>query len=187
MYQIKTWDKDLDLNDFYKEAETRGFLNNSNQKTLVDSLAKENKWAVWILYYNEIAVGSFAAHSLPELGDNAYRICVRTCVLSRLLPRDHMHHMRTLKGITQHQNITAQFYIPKCIEWAGKGKNLYISTNTSNVGTQRLVHEICCPALVKIGALVKHSEIEYRGHLQTFWKLNAGIFLEQLSNERQWK
>ena len=29
MYKIIPWNKDLDLTDFYKEAEKRGFVNNA--------------------------------------------------------------------------------------------------------------------------------------------------------------
>ena len=74
-YKLVKWTAELDLTDFYLEAERRGFVNNSSQKMLVDSLSREKEWCVWILYYNDQAVGTVGAHSLPELGPNAYRIC----------------------------------------------------------------------------------------------------------------
>jgi hypothetical protein len=95
--------------------------------------------------------------------------------------------LRTLNyTCQQHQNITAQFFIPKCIEWAGRDKNLYITSHPSDVGTQRLVHNIYCPALEKIGTLTKEAEIDYRGHTQTFWKLNVDVFYQQLDRLPRW-
>ena len=183
MYSLVKWSPDLDLTEFYAEADRRGFVNNASRQMLIDSLTKEREWCVWILYYNNMAVGSVGAHSLPELGPNAYRICTRTCVFTDLLP---YHQLRALTyTIKQHQNITAQFFIPACIEWA-KDADLYISSHPSDVGTQRLVHKIYCPALVETGALERTCELEYRGHLQTFWKLNVDVFNQQLNQLPRW-
>lgn len=185
MYKIIPWSQDLDLSAFYAEAEHRGFINNSSQRMLVDSLSKEKEWAVWILYYNNVAVGSVGTHSIPELGDSAYRICARTCVFTNLTPHNRL---RSLKFTCQeHHNITAQFFIPICINWAGEKSDLYISSHPSNVGTQRLVHDIYCPALAETGALTRYCELEYRGHTQTFWKLNVNVFLEQLEAAGRWQ
>lgn len=185
MYSLIKWTPELDLTEFYAEAERRGFVNNASQKMLVDSLAKENEWCVWVLYYNNKAVGTVGAHSLPELGNNAYRICTRTCVFTDMTPHSQL---RALKyTCQQHQNATAQFYIPACIEWAGPNSDLYISSHPSEVGTQRLVHNIYCPALVETGALEKSRELEYRGHVQTFWKLNVSTFNKQLNNLPRWQ
>ena len=60
----------------------------------------------------------------------------------------------------------------ECIEWAGNS-NLYITSHKGDIGTQRLVHEIYCPALAKTGVLSLEQEITYRGHVQSFWKLNV--------------
>jgi hypothetical protein len=185
MYSLVNWSPELDLTEFYRKAESRGFVNNSSQKMLVDCFSKEPEWQVWVLYYNRLASGTVAAHSLPELGTSAYRICARTCVLTDQLP------LRQLRSLTytcqQHQNVTGQFFIPKCIEWAGKDKDLYITSHPSDVGTQRLVHNIYCPALVETGALERTCELEYRGHVQTFWKLNIATFLEQLNSLPRWE
>ena len=184
MYSLAKWTADLDLTDFYAEAKLRGFVNNASQQMLIDSLTKEREWCVWIFYYNNKAVGSVGAHSLPELGSNSYRICTRTCVFTDLLP---YHQLRALTHtIKRHQNITAQFFIPQCIEWAGHDKDLYITSHPSSVGTQKLVHNIYCPALVETGALDRTCEFEYRGHLQTFWKLNVDVFYEQLNQLPRW-
>lgn len=184
MYSLVKWTPALDLTQFYAEAERRGFVNNASQKMLVDSLAKEDKWCIWILYYNAIAVGSVGAHSLPELGPNAYRICTRTCVFTDLTPHNQLRGLKYT--CQQHQNVTAQIFIPACIEWCGYNSDMYISSHPSEVGTQRLVHSIYCPALEETGALTKTCELNYRGHVQTFWRLNVPVFIEQLNQLPKW-
>lgn len=177
MYKIIPWTPELDLTEFYAEAGRRGFVNNASQKSMIDCFRNEREWCVWILYYNNKAVGSVGAHSIDE----GYRICARTCVLSDLLPATTL---RTRNQIATHQHYTAQFFMPACIEWA-KG-DMYITTHASDVGTQRLVHTIWGPTLEKTGVLTRAFEKEYRGHVQTFWKLNSSVFLEQLNKVERW-
>ena len=177
MYKIIPWTPDLDLTEFYAEADRRGFVNNASQKAMIDCFRNEREWCVWILYYNNKAVGSVGAHSIDE----GYRICARTCILSDLLPATTL---RTRNQIATHQHYTAQFFMPACIEWA-KG-DMYITTHPSDVGTQRLVHTIWGPTLEKTGVLTRAFEKEYGGHVQTFWKLNSFVFLEQLNKVERW-
>jgi hypothetical protein len=178
MLELKTWSEDLDLTEFYKNAEHRGFVNNSNQTNMIDCFRNEREWQVWILYYNKVAVGSVAAHSIDE----GYRICARTCAFTDLMPFDSL---RTRNQIVTHQHVTAQIFMPACIEWA-KGP-MYITSHPSEVGSQKLVHNIWGPSLEKSGVLVKEFEKDYRGHVQTFWKLNAEEFLRQLDNYPRWQ
>jgi len=173
MYKIVPWSEDLDLTNFYAEADRRGFVNNANQKSMIDCFRNEREWCVWILYYNNNAIGSVGAHSIEE----GYRICARTCVLSNLLP---LTTLRTRNQIATHQHVTAQYLMPACIAWAKEP--MYITSHPSEVGTQRLVHTVWGPTLEKTGVLTRAFEKEYRGHLQTFWKLNVEVFLDQLSN-----
>ena len=70
--------------------------------------------------------------------------------------------------------------MPACIAWAPPWEDLYITSHPSEVGTQRLVHTVWGPSLEKTGVLTRQFEKEYRGHLQTFWKLNVDVFLQQL-------
>lgn len=179
------WSSELDLTEFYKTAAQKGFTNNSDRRMLVDCFKNERESQVWILYYNAVAIGSVACHSLDILESNAYRICARTCVFTDMTP---IHNITSTRGYTiqQHQNITAQFFIPACIEWAGRDKNLYISSNSLDVGSQRLVHKIYCPALEEKGTLERAYEKEYRGAVQTFWRLNVEKFYEQLDQLPRW-
>lgn len=173
MYKIIPWSEDLDLSEFYSNCASRGFSNNVSQQSMVDCFRNEKEWCVWILYYNHRAVGSVAAHTIDE----GYRICARTCVLSDLLP---LNTLRTRNQIATHNHVTAQFLMPACIEWVGNKGDMYITSHPSKVGSQRLVHTIWGPTLEKNGVLTRAFEKNYRGHVQTFWKLNKKIFLEQL-------
>ena len=184
MFKLVPWSIDLDLAEFYAEAAARGFENNSSQRIMIDCFKNEREFQAWILYQNDKAVGSGAIHSLDILGPNAYRICARTCVFAEARPDSGLLTLN--KMMVEHQHHTTQFFIPKFIEWAGADKDLYISSHPSNVGTQRLVHNRWCPALVKTGTLERTCELEYRGHLQTFWKLNVPVFLEQLNCYPRW-
>jgi hypothetical protein len=183
MYKIIPWTEDLDLTEFYATAAAKGFSNNASQKMLVDSLAKEKQWGVWILYYNDKAIGSVAAHSFPEMGDNAYRIAARTCVFTDMIPTSSL---RTRNQIVTHQHVTSQFLIPVCIKWAPAQAKLYITSNESSVGTQRLVHNIFGPAMEHTGQMKKIKEMNYRGTLQTIWQLYPEKFLEELAKYKRW-
>ena len=191
---IVPWNPDLDLTEFYSVAQSTGFLNNASQKMLVDCFDKEREKQVWILYHNDIALGSVAAHSFDEMGDNSYRIAVRTCVLSPLLPKQinrghdslNISGLRTIKGIVTHQNITSQFLLPVCLEWVPKNSKLYITSNENEVGTQRLVHRIFGPAMEKTGQMKRIKDIFYRGSIQTIWEFYPNRFLEELNKYERW-
>lgn len=184
MYSLKEYSPELDLTYFYREAERRGFYNNSNKKAMIDCFSYEREFKAWILYHNELPVGSVAAHSLDILGPNSYRICARTCSFTETRPINGLLTVKRM--IIEHQHVTPQFYIPACIEFCGVDSNMYISSNNSDVGTQKIVHNLYCPTMEKIGILTKECELEYRGHLQTFWKLNVDVFLRELNKYPRW-
>jgi len=183
MYKIVKWSSDLNLDDFYLEAERKGFVNNSSQSAMIDCFKNEKDWCVWILFYNDIAVGSVASHSFPEMGENAYRICARTCVLSHLIPTPSL---RTKNQIISHQHITGQFFIPVCIDWAPQNAELYITSNENSMGTQRLVHRIFCPAMEKSGQMKRIKDLAYRGTNQTVWQLFPDMFYKELNKSVRW-
>ena len=183
MFEIKKWTPELDLTEFYATAKAKGFENNASQRMLVDSLTNEKSWGVWILYYYDKAVGSVAAHSFPEMGEDAFRIAARTCVFSDHIP---IPSIRTRNQIVTHQHITSQFLIPACIEWTPQWANLYITSNENSVGTQRLVHNIFGPAMEATGQMKRIKEIDYRGTKQTVWELYANKFLEELDRNPRW-
>lgn len=186
MYSIIPFSDDLDLESFYKSAKERGFNNNSSRHMLVDCFRNERSHQTWILYYGNEAIGSVAAHSFDEMGENAYRIAARTCVFTDKLKGAYGTALRTKSVITENQNPTAQFLIPACIEWAGRDKDLYITSNNLEGGSQRLVHNIYFPLMVKSGQVERVCELEYRGTLQTVWKLNVDRFYEKLNKYPKW-
>lgn len=188
-YKIVKWTEELDktLSNFYDEAGRRGFTNNSSRKMLIDSIAREQEWAAWILYYNNRAVGSVAAHSFPEMGERCYRIAARTCVFTDLLPGVYGSALRTKSVITEHQNPTAQFLIPACLDWAPANSKLYITSNQSPVGTQRRVHTIFGPLLERQGTMQRVADIKYRGSQQTVWQFFPHVFYEQINRYPRWQ
>src|SRR6056297_222508 len=114
MYQLKEYSEDLDLKEFYLQAERRGFANNASKKAMVDCFRNEKEKQVWILYKHEKAVGSVAAHSFDDvMGPSTYRILTRVCTFGEARPN---HGLITFKRlIAEHQNLTDQFLLPKCI------------------------------------------------------------------------
>lgn len=184
MYEMIPWSAEMDLTEFYDLALKKGFLNNASQKAMIDCFNNEKEKEIWILHYNNRPVGAVGCHSLEIMGPDAYRICARNCVLAEIAGE---HGMATRNNaIRKHQNFTDQYYIPACIEWAGRDKNLYITTNESPVASQRLVHRIYCPTHAASGILENTGEKEYRGTRQTFWKLNVEKFYDSLNNHPIW-
>lgn len=187
MYKVIPFSDDLDLEDFYKKAEEKGFKNNTSRFWLKDCFRNEEESETWILYYNNVAVGSVAAHSFPEMGKDAYRIAARTCVFTDMLGGTYSNRLRNIDVITKGQNPTSQFLIPACIEWAGRDKNLYITSNELEAGSQRLVHRIFFPALVRTGQAEHICELDYRGTKQSVWKLNVNEFYKVLEENGKWQ
>ena len=185
MFYIREYTDALDLADFYSTAHNRGFYNNDSKEKVIDTWLHMDRWQVWFLYYNDTIVGSIAAHSLEELGvlGDAYRIAARTCTFDDLTgQRKTLRTANTI--IAKHQNLTAQFLLPLCIEWAGKDKDLYISSNENDTGTQKYVHRLYCPGLRKVNVLEDPIELEYRGAIQSFWRMNVPEFYNQM--QVQW-
>jgi hypothetical protein len=187
MYKVVPWSKTLDLTDFYATAARKGFVNNSSQKMLVDCFDNEREKQIWILYYNDEAIGSVGAHSFDEMGESSYRIAVRTCVFTDKLSGTYGHALRTKSVITENQNPTAQFLIPTCIEWAPRGSKLYITSNENSSGTQRLVHRVFGPLMEKTGQMQRVCELYYRGTNQTVWELFPDKFMSVLNRYPRWK
>lgn len=181
MFRIYEYNDSLNLDEFYKTATERKFYNNNSKEKLIDTFKHLDFWKVWIVYYNDIAVGSVAAHSLEELGvlGDAYRIGARLCSFDHLI--GERKTLRTANTVlAKHQSLTSQLLVPICINYLGKDKELYLSTNENEVGTQRLVHRIACPTWKEIGVLEAPIELEYRGAIQSFWRVNTEEFYRQM-------
>ena len=84
-FKFIRYSDNLDLTEFYKTAEQKGFVNNSSKKMLVDSLSNEDRYMVWLLTYKTKIIGSTAAHSFPEMGPDSYRIACMQQVGSHML------------------------------------------------------------------------------------------------------
>ena len=183
MYNIVRWNPNLELSAFYAEADRRGFVNNSSQKAMIDCFRNEREWAAWILYQDDTAIASVAAHSFDDvMGEGSYRVLTRCCVLSGARTGGGLMTAKT--AIAKHQNITDQFLLPACINWAGK--NIYATSNASTVASQRLVHTIYFPTLAKIGVVDKVQDVFYRGTEQTVWRINVDVFEDNLKRYPRW-
>jgi hypothetical protein len=182
MYKVIPWTSELDLTEFYAIAEAKGFVNNASQKSMVDCFNNETEKSAWILYKDSKAIGSVAAHSFPEMGINSYRVLARTCVLEGA--RSNGGLMTRTTAISQHQNLTSQFLLPVCLEWT-KG-DVYATSNTSKVASQRLVHEYYFPTLEKLGLVKLKCILDYRGHAQSVWQIHTEKFLQDLERYTRW-
>ena len=182
MYTVVNWSEDLDLTKFYAEANQRGFANNASQRVMVDCFKNERKWAVWILYKDDRAIGSVAAHTFPEMGPGAYRVLARTCTFGDARPNGGL--ITPKKLIAEHQNLTDQFLLPACINWASG--DLYATSNESTVASQRLVHRHYFPTLAKLGIVERVGEMNYRNTDQTVWRIYPGKFLVNLERYPRW-
>jgi len=184
MYNLIKWSENLDLNEFYKEAHRRGYQNNSSQKAMIDCFCNEREWSAWILYENNIAMGSVAAHSFDDVtGPGTYRVLTRVCAFAEARHSKGLGSYRTL--IKQHQNVTDQFYLPTCIEWA-KTKELYTTSTDNQVGSQRAVHRTYFPILEKMGIVDRVGDIYYRNTNQTLWKINVDEFWKSINRYPRW-
>lgn len=184
MYKIVEWNPALDLTDFYQEAQRRGFVNNSNQKVMIDCFSNEREWNAWILYKDNRAIGSVAAHSFDDvMGPGCYRVLTRVCTFGESRPTKGLVTAKRL--CAEHQNLTDQFLLPKCIEWAGR-ENLYATSNTSTAASQRLVHSIYFPTLEKVGVVTRIKDVHYRHTDQTVWQINVDNFEENLARYPRW-
>jgi hypothetical protein len=184
MLELHDWNPELDLTEFYSEMGRRGFENNSSQSKMIDCFKNESMYKAWILYKDNYACGSVISHSLPILGSKSYRICARTASFSECFPKRGL--LTRKRMIHQLQHVTAQIYIPRQIEYLGHDKDLFISSNDSIVASQRIVHNLWCPEMERIGLLSKECEMEYRGHVQSFWRLNVGRYLTELAKYPRW-
>jgi len=185
MFKLIEWSTDLDLTEFYKESERRGFINNSSQKTMVDCFKNEREWGVWILYQNDRAVGSVAAHSFDDvMGHNSYRILTRVCTFAEA--RKQIGLITPKRLIAEHQNLTDQFLLPKCIEWVGGRGRMFATSNASKEASQRLVHNYYFPTLAKLEIVSKIKDINYRKTDQTVWEIHPQKFLENLERYPRW-
>lgn len=185
MYNLIEWSPKLDLTDFYTEASNRGFVNNSSQKAMIDCFKNEDEWNAWILYQNNRAIGSVAAHSFNDVVKDSYRILTRVCTFAE--SRKSKGLVTTKRLIVEHQNLTDQFLLPQCLKWVNKRGRVFATSNKSKEASQRLVHNYYFPTLEKIGIVSKYIEnINYRNTDQTVWEINPDQFIKSLNKNPRW-
>ena len=184
MYKIVEWNENLDLSEFYLEAGKRGFINNSSQKAMIDCFRNEREWNAWVLYENDRAIGSVAAHSFDDVIPGGYRILTRVCTFAEA--RKDKGLITPKRLVAEHQNLTDQFLLPQCIEWAGNKGRMFATSNASKEASQRLVHSYYFPTLAKIGIVSKIKEVHYRHTDQTVWEIHPDAFFANLERFERW-
>lgn len=185
MHKLVEWSRDLELSDFYAEASRRGFVNNSSQKTMIDCFYNEREWNAWILYDEDRAVGSVISHSFDDvMGPNTYRVLTRVCTFAE--SRRDKGLITPKRLIAEHQNLTDQFLLPKCIEWVDARGRIFATSNESKEASQRLVHRHYFPTLEKIGITKEIKKVYYRNTNQTVWEVYPEKFYENLYRYPRW-
>jgi hypothetical protein len=184
MYRIVDWTPELDLTDFYNEANERGFVNNTSRKAMIDCFSNEKSMKAWILYKDNKAIGSVVAHTFDDvMGPGSYRVLSRTCTFGTARPHGGLITPQRL--VAEHQNLTDQFLLPACISWTGTN-NIYATSTDSKVASQRLVHRYYFPTLEKIGIVKRIKDVNYRYTDQTVWQIYGDKFLENLERYPRW-
>lgn len=185
MYQIKEYQKNMDLSFFYDLCLKKRFMNNSSPLRLIDTFKQQKFYKLWILFYNNLPVGTTAAHDFDDvMGENSYRICVRTCLLSEMLP---IKHVRNKNVIINHQNIVSQIFIPVTLGVLPSGSKCYITSSDKDEASMKKVNVIWTKLLSRQGVLEKVKDVFYRGTTQTVWLLNNQQFFKQLDQSAQWE
>jgi hypothetical protein len=185
MFKLIEWSSSLDLTDFYKEASLRGFVNNSNQKIMIDCFQNEKEMNAWILYQDEKPIGSVVAHSFDDvMGENSYRVLTRVCTFAEARQGHGLITPKRLVG--EHQNLTDQFLLPQCIEWVNGRGRMFSTSNESKEASQRLVHRYYFPTLEKLGIVSRIKDVLYRGITQTVWEIHPDEFYTNLERYPRW-
>jgi hypothetical protein len=184
MFKLVEWHKNLDLSEFYTEADRRGFKNNNSQKTMIDCFRNEREWNAWILYNDNRPIGSVAAHSFDDVMPGGYRILTRVCTFAE--ERKDKGLITPKRLVAQHQNLTDQFMLPQCIEWVSGRGRMFATSNASKEASQRLVHSYYFPTLAKLGIVEKIKDVHYRHTDQTVWEIHPDKFYENLNRYTRW-
>ena len=177
MFRLVEFDESLNLSDFYKECDEKGYTNNNSQKRIWDRFKKYKKHNTWIFYRDFTPMGSVVAHSFDEYKKDSFRVLVCTCVLEKHTKYNFIGQASQFK---KHQHFTAQFYIPKMIEWCGINSSMYITTHPEETGQMKKVHSLIMQLWKGMKLVERVDEITYRNSRQTVWKFNAKEFLKQL-------
>jgi hypothetical protein len=184
-YKLIEYSENLDLSQFYKESSRRGFENNQSQKAMFDCFRNEREWKGWLLEYNGQYVGGACAHSFDDvMGPGSYRILARTCVFTDLTHRPTFYTKNT--SIVEQQCAAAQFYVPVALQYFGKDKRFYATSNKSPVGNQQRVDRLWFPVQEKLGRFNFVKTEFYRGCEQNIWQLNVKEWQDSISLYNQW-
>jgi hypothetical protein len=184
-YKLIEYTPELDLSEFYGEAEKRGFENNHSQKSMFDCFRNEREWKGWMLEYNGRYVGGVCAHSFDDvMGPNTYRILARTCVFTDFTHRPSFYTKST--SIIGQQCAAAQFYVPIALQHFGVDNKFYATSNANPVGNQQRVNRLWFPVQEKLERFKLVKTQFYRGCNQNIWELNVANWCSSIATYDQW-
>ena len=179
MLEILKFNKDLKLDTFFKECDKRGLVNNNSQERIYDSFKRYDKFQTWILFRDKNPVGSVVAHSFDDYKPGSFRILARTCILTDKIKFKRIGNFS--EHFKQHQHVVPRYFVKTCIEWCGADSEMYFTTHPSETGKMKAVHNIITRFWSKMGLVKRIEDIEYRNSLQTVWKVNGRMFLDQIN------
>lgn len=171
MYEIKEWNEQIDLSEFYAEASRRGFHNNDSYESMIKPFEDVEDTKILILHYNGKAVGSSISHPFLD----GYRIFARLCVFTDLTP---FSRCGTVKAFKEHQHVTPRFFLP---EHAKLDAPLYFTTHPEDTAKMQSMHRVVTKWLSDCGVIEWFRSKEYRGCIQSVWKVHTQKWLNDMN------
>lgn len=161
--QVKPLSLDIDLTNFFKEANQLSYTDNNSYDRLHGQ--------VFVLLKNNLVKGMCIVHEFED----GYRILSRTCILPSFYEKNSII---TRSDIKRYQFPFQKWLMPACVEYC-KHSPMYITTSDSKKGGQRLVHKIWAPMMEDMGILEYLRPIVYRKSNHHLWKVNGSEFVKQ--------
>lgn len=161
--QVKQLSPDIDLTNFFYEANKLGYEDNNSYDRLHGQ--------VFVLLKTGVAKGMCIVHEFQD----GYRILSRTCILPSFYEQSSII---TQADIKRYQFPFQKWLMAACVEYC-KDSPMYITTSDNDKGGQRLVHKIWAPMMEDMGVLKYLRPIVYRKSNHHLWKVNGTEFVKQ--------
>jgi len=162
--QVKPLSPDIDLTDFFQEANQLNYNDNNSYNRLHSQ--------VFVLLKNGLVKGMCIAHKFED----GYRILSRMCIVPSFYEESFIPTLTYVKKYHPVINL-----MTTCVKYC-KDNPMYITTSDSNKGGQRLVHKIWAPMMENMKILKYVKPIVYRKSNQHLWKVNKTEFIKQYGN-----
>ena len=172
MYEIKYYDKNLNLDKFYSEAKKRKYHNNDSYENMIEPFIDLPGSQILILYYQDNPVACSISHPFLD----GHRIFARLCVFTDLTP---FNRCGTVKAFKEHQHVTPRFFLPEHAKLKGP---LYFTTHPENTASMQSMHKVVTKWLSECGVIDWLGDMKYRGCVQSVWKVNTQKWIDDMEN-----